>query len=87
MRQWTTFFGAMLVVGVVASGANAQAPQEDEETLEQLGDRIDILAEEIERIRSGESEPSMTAEEARQAGLGGPDQSRRTVPGSQASPR
>lgn len=70
MRQLTTFFGTMLVVGVMTTGANAQAPQEDEETLEQLGERIEILAEEIERMRSGEPEAPMTTEEARQAGLG-----------------
>jgi len=76
VSQLTIFAGMVWVVCVAGSAAAAatQAEQEEEqeevETLEQLGDRIDVLAEELERMRSGEPEAPMTPEEARERGLG-----------------
>jgi hypothetical protein len=59
----------MLCLGAGEAAARGwQAEQaEDEETLD---DRVDVLAEELERMRSGEPEVEMSPEDARQLGLG-----------------
>lgn len=61
-----------LVVGMGGMPAMARAQEEpaSQEEVEELARQVEILAEEVERLRSGEAEVELTVDEARQRGLG-----------------
>ena len=51
------------------TGSEAGEEQDDEVDIEELERRVEILAEELERLRSGEVEREVTIDEARALGL------------------
>ncbi len=77
-KAWGRMAGAV-VVGFLLGGTSAPAApaqaggrsvEEIETDLEELRRQVDVLATEMERLRSGEAEIEITEEEARQLGLG-----------------
>ena len=68
-------YGAMLLLTVLGGAYQAIAQEQSsepatQEDLEELARQVEILAEEVERLRSGEPETEVSDERVRQLGLG-----------------